>query len=93
LLCHSKRKLQRTESNVRVMITENIITSSNFNSISSAPEGFELKPLARKDVKVINAVWPGRDEFSERYLGNLVEYNVNMGMFDKNDVLVAWTLT
>lgn len=42
---------------------------------------------------MVNFLWIGKNAVSEQMIADMIEYNLNVGLFNENDELVAWTLT
>jgi hypothetical protein len=59
----------------------------------STPEGIYLKQLVPPDGAKINDVWPHAHNGSLYFIQRLIEMNLNIGAFTKEeDELIAWCL-
>ena len=56
------------------------------------PSGFSLKSLTSRNIDHINTTWPKNNEMSAESMKRLASLNVNVGLFNRNDDLVAWIL-
>lgn len=61
-----------------------------FNFRATLPDGFRFGPLRTKDVKKINALWPGRFKNSEGLIENAIKLNLSMGIYNPKDEVIAW---
>ena len=60
----------------------------------SCPKGFVFKPLCSKtDAEIIDSLWPNRHRGSLFFIKRLIDWNINMGIYDEtNNELAAWCL-
>lgn len=56
------------------------------------PKNVQLKTLSTANAEKINSLWPHKYDGSEEFIEYSIKYHVNVGMFDKNDELIAWCL-
>ncbi|XP_014254360.1 uncharacterized protein LOC106669409 [Cimex lectularius] len=56
------------------------------------PEGFQLGNLKEEHAELINNLWPHKHSESFKLIINTINYNFGLGVFDKNNHLVAWAL-
>ncbi|XP_055375763.1 uncharacterized protein LOC129608330 [Condylostylus longicornis] len=56
------------------------------------PSGYKIKTLSEEHANFINNLWKYKHSGSEEYLKKLIQRNLNLGVFDENDCLVAWCL-
>ena len=54
------------------------------------PDGFSMHDLSPQDTEKANEVWPNKHEGSKFFLKRLAEWNPNVGLYDKNEELLAW---
>lgn len=60
---------------------------------NSGPDGVYLKQLVPEQGEKINDVWPHKHNGSLYFIQRLIEMNMNMGVFTKeDDELIAWCL-
>lgn len=60
------------------------------------PEGFELKKLSIEDLTKIHSIWSIKSLFvmdTKKYIEHCIQTNINVGLFDKNNELLAWIMT
>jgi GNAT superfamily N-acetyltransferase len=71
----------------------NLSIISFFHFFYSTPNGICLKQLNHSYVPMINQAWAHKHDGSLFYLERLIERNLSIGAFNKNDnELIAWCL-
>lgn len=71
------------------MILKYLLVSSAHRS----PEGIYLKQLVPEHGEKINELWPHKHNGSLYFIQRLIEMNMNIGAFTKeDDELIAWCL-
>lgn len=48
--------------------------------------------MTESNVKKVNSVWPHRYEGSEEFIAYSIKYHLNVGIFNDDDELLAWSL-
>lgn len=57
-----------------------------------APSDVILKPLSAGDADMVDDEWPNKHIGSRFLVKRLIEWNPNIGAFDRNNELMAWSL-
>lgn len=80
---HEKNKLSEVISSSKQI--------SSLLPIIRCPEGVYLKQLIPENGEKINDVWPHKHNGSLYFIQRLIEMNLNLGVFTKDDnELIAW---
>lgn len=61
-------------------------------SFCSAPSNVTLKPLSLDNAEIVDDEWPNKHIGSQFFVKRLIEWNPNIGAFDENNELMAWSL-
>ncbi|XP_067623903.1 uncharacterized protein [Eurosta solidaginis] len=56
------------------------------------PEGYKHQRLELKHAEQVNSVWPHHGPGSIIFVNRLIKFNDSIGVFDKSDNLIAWSL-
>lgn len=64
-----------------------------YENICRPPTGIHKRELKNQsEVEKINAVWPHRTPYTLKFFERLAKYNLNVGAFTDDGILVSWTL-
>lgn len=64
----------------------------NHEYFSRAPSDIILKPLSLDNAEIVDDEWPSKHHGSRFLVNRLIEFNPNIGAFNKDNELMGWCL-